>query len=165
LYLLAVGVVAAVAAACPVQLETIIRMPVFRMVDEPRSQVRLFGPTAAEPLGGAALRVWTRVANPNPFSVTMTRVEGDVFLAGTRAAGVQLPLGLPLVAGQDTVIPLDFRIGFADLPGLAETMFRAATGEEVHYRLDGTVAVDAGVLGQPTFGPTMLMQGTVVLVR
>jgi hypothetical protein len=36
---------------------------------------------------------------------------------------------------------------------------RAATGQTLAYQFDGTVGVDAGRLGRPTFGPMMLMQG------
>ena len=70
-----------------------------------------------------------------------------------------------LVAGRDTVIPMDFNVGFADLPGLADVAFRAVTGQELSYRLDGTVSVHAGVLGEPTFGPMTLLQGNVVVIR
>jgi hypothetical protein len=162
----ALAVLAALAlGACAILPEEVIRPPQFERVDEPRSEIRLFGPTQQHPLGGAAFRIWSRVENPNGFGVTLTRVEGDLFLEGARAAAVSLPLGLPLVARRDTIIPLELRLGFADLPGLAETALRAVTGAELGYRLDGTVSVDAGILGEPTFGPMTLMQGGVVVVR
>jgi len=45
------------------------------------------------------------------------------------------------------------------LPGLADVVRRAARREAVDYRLDGTIGVDAGRLGQPVFGPMTLMRG------
>jgi hypothetical protein len=36
---------------------------------------------------------------------------------------------------------------------------RAVTGQTVGYRLDGTIGVDAGALGTPTFGPMTLLRG------
>lgn len=49
--------------------------------------------------------------------------------------------------------------GFSDLPRLADVVRRAAAGRPVEYQLDGTIGVDAGSLGQPTFGPMTLMRG------
>ena len=42
---------------------------------------------------------------------------------------------------------------------------RAATGGSVRYDLQGTVGVDAGVLGQPTFGPMSLLSGSMRVTR
>ena len=38
---------------------------------------------------------------------------------------------------------------------------RAATGGSVGYRLDGTMTLDAGLLGRPSFGPMTLLQGII----
>jgi hypothetical protein len=43
--------------------------------------------------------------------------------------------------------------------GLSEVVRRAARREPVEYRLDGTIGVDAGTLGQPVFGPMTLVRG------
>jgi hypothetical protein len=86
-------------------------------------------------------------------------------LEGTRAADVDFPLGLPLLAGQDTVIPLDINVSFSDLPGLADVAVRLATRSSVNYQLDGTVAVNAGPLGTPRFGPSTLLNGTLSIRR
>jgi hypothetical protein len=59
------------------------------------------------------------------------------------------------------VIPLDVVVGFANLPGLANVVANAVTRGSVGYQLNGTVGVDAGLLGTPTFGPMMLLQGDV----
>jgi hypothetical protein len=98
--------------------------------------------------------------NPNPFGFTLRTLDGTLFLDGTRAAGARFPLGLPLGAGEDSVIPLELSMSFSDLPGLADVLRRASRRDPVLYRLDGTVGVDAGQLGQPVFGPMTLVRGT-----
>jgi hypothetical protein len=57
-------------------------------------------------------------------------------------------------------IPLDISISFADVPRLAGALRQAARGQGVTYRLEGIVGIDAGRLGQPTFGPMTLVSGT-----
>jgi hypothetical protein len=42
---------------------------------------------------------------------------------------------------------------------LSDVVRRAARRESVEYRLDGTIGVDAGRLGQPVFGPMTLVRG------
>jgi hypothetical protein len=49
-------------------------------------------------------------------------------------------------------------ISFSDLPGLSDVIRRAARRESVEYRLEGTIGVDAGRLGQPVFGPRTLLR-------
>jgi hypothetical protein len=36
---------------------------------------------------------------------------------------------------------------------------QAASGGGLDYRLEGTVGIDAGRFGQPTFGPMTLLRG------
>ncbi|MDQ3169037.1 MAG: LEA type 2 family protein, partial [Acidobacteriota bacterium] len=107
----------------------------------------------------AAIRLYTRVRNPNPFGLTLRTLRGQLFLEGGRAAEADFPLGLPLSAGGDDVIPLDLRVSFADIPGLADAIRRAVSGQALGYRLDGTVGVDAGQWGTPSFGPMTLLTG------
>ena len=139
-------------------LRALVQPPSFRQGDQP-AEVRLVGPSVNRPLGGAAIRLWTEVTNPNPFGFTLGTLDGTLFLDGTRAASAEFPLGLPLAAGQRTTIPIDLAISFSDLPGLADVVRRAARREPVEYRLDGTIGVDAGRLGQPVFGPMTLLRG------
>ena len=80
-------------------------------------------------------------------------------LEGSRAATGDFPLGLPLTAGETTTVPIDLSISFADVPGLASALRQATTGSAIAYQLEGTVGVDAGRFGQPTFGPMMLASG------
>jgi hypothetical protein len=146
-------------------LGQIIQPPTFAAASNQQSQIRLIGPGVGHPLGGIGLRLFARVQNPNPFGLTLTRLAGNLFLEGQRTANVDLPLGLPLRAAQDTVLPIDVSVSFADIPGIVTTVQQALTHNTVAYRLDGTFAVDAGPLGQPTFGPQTLFGGDVQVMR
>lgn len=123
------------------------------------SELRLLPPSSGRPLGGAAIRMWARVENPNAIGVTLTEIEGDLMISDAEAIAVDFPLGLPLVALQDTVIPLDVSIGFADLPRLAGVARAALGGSPLPYRLDGRFGVAAGALGELHFGPMTLLRG------
>lgn len=142
-------------------LRQLVQPPRFEEAQDSPAEIRLQGPSVGRPLGGAAIRLWTRVTNPNPFGLTLTTLDGTLRLDGTRAADASFPLGLPLEAGQDSVIPLDLSISFADLPGLADVVRRAAGRQPIAYALDGTIGVNAGRLGQPTFGPMTLVRGEI----
>jgi hypothetical protein len=141
------------------QLTQFVQPPRFEEADGHSAEVRLLGPGADEPLGRAAIRLWTRVTNPNPFGFTLSTVNATLRLEGQRAAAGDFPLGLPLGAGTSTVVPLDLSISFSDVPGLATVVRRAIDGRPVAYQLEGTVGVDVGRLGQPTFGPMELASG------
>lgn len=142
-----------------------LQAPSFRAATEHQSQLRLQAPTGQQPFGGALLRLYVEVENPNPIGLTLATLGGDLFLEGMRAAGVDLPLGLSLRAGERTVVPIDILVSFADLPGLADAALRAVSGEPLNYRLEGIVGVDAGPLGQPSFGPMTIVQGEVHAFR
>lgn len=146
-------------------LGDVIQAPQFSVAQGRTAELRLSGPSLQNPLGGATIRVWANVRNPNPLGIALSALEGSLALEGTRAANVSFPLGLPLLANQDTVIPLDLTIRFSDLPGLADVASRLLTRSNVGYQLDGTVTVDAGVLGQPKFGPSTLLRGDLVVRR
>jgi len=153
------------AAASCATLQNVVQPPRFSVASGRQAELRLTGPTARSPLGGATIRIWANVQNPNALGLTLAAMRGNLFLDDTRAADVDFPLGLPLLANQDTVIPLDITIGFNDLPGLANVASRWLTRNSIGYRLDGTVSVDAGLLGQPTFGPNTWMRGDLVIRR
>jgi hypothetical protein len=158
---LAPAAVAALCVGCASlgELARVVQPPRFEQAADRAAEIRLLSPSLDRPLGGAAVRIWAQVSNPNPFGFTLSTVNGTLLLEGTRAAAGDFPLGLPLTAGQQSVVPLDLEVSFADLPALADVIRRAATGRPLAYQLDGTLGVDAGRLGQPTFGPMMLMQG------
>lgn len=145
-------------------LARVLQAPVFRAGDQ-QSEIRLLGPSAGRPLGGASVRIWTRVSNPNPVGLTLSAIRGSLALEGIEAAGVDFPLGLPLQARGESVVPLDVSLSFSDLPRLAQLLPRALGQGSVGYRLNGTVTVDAGILGQPSFGPSTLLEGSLRATR
>jgi hypothetical protein len=138
-----------------------VQAPRFEVATEQVSELRLLPPSPQRPLGGAAVRLHARVENPNPIGITLTSLVGVLQLEGYEAAQTEFPLGLPLGAGQSSVVPLEVSISFANLPGLADVVGRAMTVGQVNYNLRGTARVDAGLFGQPSFGPMSLLQGTV----
>jgi hypothetical protein len=162
--LLAAGAVALVLGACAT-LRQIVQPPVFQVAEGRSSELRLLAPSTSRPLGGASVRIWTRVQNPNTFGLTLSSLAGSLLLEGEDAAELDLPLGLPLGAGQDTIIPLDLNVGFSNLPDLAAALRDALTRNAVAYRLVGTVAVNGGPLGDASFGPSTLLSGQLRIVR
>jgi late embryogenesis abundant protein len=152
-------------------LAAIVQPPRFSTVPDRPAELRLLGSGSGLPLGGAGVRLWARVENPNPFGLTLSTLTGALHLEGARpgdwarAATLDLPLGLPLEARQQTEIPIDLTVSFSDLPALADLARRALSGSTLPYRLDGTIGVDAGSFGRPTFGPFTLLTGEMRVVR
>ena len=136
-----------------------IQPPQFRVDGSQQAQLRLVPPSPGRPTGGAVVRLYARVVTPNPVGLTLSRVAGGLELQGRDAARVDFPLGVPLQGGQETIVPLDIAVDFDDIPSLGNVLLRAVTGQSIGYRLNGTVGVDAGLLGQPTFGPMTLLEG------
>jgi Late embryogenesis abundant protein len=161
--LAAVMVAGALTAGCAAleQLRVLVQAPRFEDAPDHEPSIRLVGPGLNLPLGGASVRLWTRVTNPNPFSLTLGRLQGTLYLEDQRAADAGFPLGLPLAAGADTTVPIDLSISFADIPGLADVIRRGLNRQPLAYRLEGTIGVDAGRLGQPVFGPLTLLRGNI----
>ena len=159
------GCAAVITACAGLGLGNVIQPPTFSVASGRQAELRLIGPSVNRPLGGASIRLWAHVTNPNPLGLSLAAVQGALALEGTKAADVDFPLGVPLLAGQDTVIPLDINVSFSDLPGLADVATRLLTRSSVNYRLDGTVTVNAGVLGSPRFGPSTLLNGTMSIRR
>jgi hypothetical protein len=135
------------------QLGALIQPPRFEQVPDQPAEIRLAG------TGGVAIRLWTRVTNPNPFGLTLGTLKGTLFLEDTRAADAEFPLGLPLGGGGNRIVPIDISVRFSDLPGLGRLSARLLSRQPVAYRLEGTIGVDAGRLGQPVFGPMTLVRG------
>ena len=154
-------VVAAAGCATLGQFGALVHPPRFATVDDQPAEVRVVGPSAGQLLGGADIRLWTRVTNPNPFGFTLSTLQGTLYLDDARTATSDFPLGLPLAAGAETVIPFDLAIDFADVPGLVQVAKRLASRQPVAYRFEGTVGVDAGRLGTPVFGPMTIVRGQI----
>ena len=157
--ILSLLILASASCATLGNLRGLVQPPRFEEARDQPAQVRILSPSVSQPLGGAGVRIWTRVTNPNPFGLTLGTLRGTLHLESTQAAEVDFPLGLPLRSGEETVVPIDLTISFADIPGLANVIRQAAAREPVEYRLEGTIGVDAGTLGQPTFGPMTLLTG------
>jgi len=160
-----VGTVSGAGCASLGGLSSIIQPPRFEQAEGQPAQLRILGPSRTMPLGGAGVRIWLKVTNPNAFGFTLSTVNAALMLEGSRAADADFPLGLPLSARQESVIPLDLAISFSDVPGMAGSLRKLAVGGSVPYELEGTVGVDAGRLGTPTFGPMLLTRGEMRVVR
>ena len=100
------------------------------------------------------------MSNPNAFGFTLASLAGTLFLDNARAATSDFPLGLPLAAGGETVIPIDLSIDFSQIPQLVGVVRNALAHQPIDYRFDGTIGVDAGRLGTPLFGPMTIVSGT-----
>lgn len=159
------GALAATGCASLGNLARVVQPPRFEQAQGQPAELRLMPPSRTLPLGGAGVRIWLRVINPNPFGFTLSTVNATLALQGSQAADGDFPLGLPLSANGDSVVPLDLSISFRDLPGLAGALRQLAVGGTVPYELSGTVGVDAGRLGTPTFGPMLLTRGDLRVVR
>lgn len=141
------------------EFKGLIQPPRFSQSDQHRPELRVLRPSSDLPLGGLGVRLWAKVSNPNPFGFTLQTLTGTLFLEGTRGATADFPLGLALQAGQESEVPLDLSVNPSDLTSLADVARRATQAQPIAYRFEGTVGVDAGRLGQPTFGPMTLMTG------
>lgn len=137
----------------------LIQPPRFTEAEDQPPEIRLVGPSADQPIGGAVVRIWTRVSNPNAFGFRLATLRTTLLLDGSRAATGDFPLGLPLGPREETTVPLDLSVSFSDLTGLSRIVRSAADGQAVPYQLDGTIGIDAGRFGQPTFGPMLLFRG------
>ena len=132
------------------------------VIDRDAKSLHVINPT---PDAYHGVRIWLKVTNPNAFGFTLSTLDAALSLEGSRAAAADFPLGLPLSARQESVIPLDLAFSFADLPGLAGALRKLAVGARVPYELNGTVGVNAGRLGTPTFGPMLLTRGEMRIIR
>src|SRR4029077_14114477 len=118
------AIVTSAACASLGGLQQIIRPPRIEQASGQAAELRLLGPSARSPLGGAGVRIWLQVTNPNPFGFRLSTIDADLMLEGNHAATGNFPLGLPLTAGQETVVPLDLSISFTDVPALSRTIGR-----------------------------------------
>src|ERR687892_1476687 len=119
------------ACAALQQLQTFIQPPRFEQDDQSRSEIRLRGST------GAAVRIWTRVSNPNSFGLTLGTLQGTLHLEGSRAATVDFPLGLPLQPRSEEIVPIDISVDFRDVPGLGQAITRAITRQPIAFEIEG----------------------------
>ena len=153
----AVGLAAIVSStlACATlqSLQAFIQPPRFAQDQNSRSEIRLLGTS------GAAVRIWTRVENPNSFGVTLGTLQGTLHLEGSRAATVDFPFGLPLQARSEEIVPIDISVDFRDVPGLGQAITRAIARQPIAFEIEGTVGVSAGGFGMQTLGPMTWLRG------
>jgi Late embryogenesis abundant protein len=156
-------VIALLATACASLdgLRSFVQPPRFEQSPGRDAEIRVSGSGGTAGVTSATVRLWTRVTNPNRFGFTLGTLRGTLRLEGSRAAGVDFPLGLPLQPGESAEIPIDIAIDFRDLPALARTVSRALAREPIAYELEGTIGVSAGALGEPVFGPMTLLRGEI----
>lgn len=148
------AVVSSVPACATLQhLQSFIQPPRFEQDDQSRSEIRLRG------LSGAAVRIWTRVSNPNGFGVTLGALQGTLHLEGSRAATVDFPFGLPLQPHSEEIVPIDISVDFRDVPGLGQAIARAVAREPIEFEIEGTIGISAGPLGTRTLGPMTWLRG------
>ena len=134
-------------------LRALIQPPHFEQDNQQRSEIRLNGTT------GAAVRISTRVSNPNSFGVTIGTLRGTLHLEGSRAATVDFPFGLPLAAQSQETVPIDISVDFRDLQGLGQAIARAVARQPIDFELEGTIGVSAGSFGEQTLGPLTFLRG------
>jgi LEA14-like dessication related protein len=134
-------------------LQAFVQPPRFEQDHGSRSEIRLLGTS------GAAVRIWTRVSNPNSFGVTLGTLQGTLRLEGSRAATVDFPFGLPLQARSEEIVPIDISVDFRDVPALGQAITRAVVRQPIAFEIDGTIDVDVGRLGTQTLGPMTWLRG------
>ena len=158
-----VVMLAVTASACASleALRGLVHAPQFEQADGREHELMVAGPSRDAPVGGATVRLWTKVTNPNGFGLTLGTLRGTLLLEGSRAATVDFPLGLPLQARSDVEIPIDIVVDFQDVPGLQQAITRALSRQPIAYELEGTVSVEAGAFGEPVFGPMTILSGDI----
>jgi hypothetical protein len=142
-------------------LRALVQPPQFEQADNRRNELRVSGPSVGSPVGGATVRLWTKVTNPNAFGLTLGTLRGTLHLEGSRAATVDFPLGLPLQARGEAEVPIDIVVDFQDVPGLGQAVTRALSRQPIAYELEGMVSVEAGAFGEPVFGPMTIVRGDI----
>ena len=137
------------------QLQSFIQPPRFEQDDQSRSEIRLRG------VNGAAVRIWTRVTNPNAFGVTLGTLQGTLHLEGSRAATVDFPFGLPLPARSEEIVPIDISVDFRDVPGLGQAITRAVSRQPIAFEIEGTIGISTGTFGEQRLGPMTWLRGEI----
>src|SRR5918995_4597572 len=99
--LVLVSALSAAACASLGELTRVIQPPRFEQAEGQPAELRIVGPSRTMPVGGAAVRIWLKVTNPNAFGFTLSTVNATLDLQGSRAADGDFPLGLPLAARQE----------------------------------------------------------------
>ncbi len=67
----AVGLCLFAACAELNKVASLVQAPRFEQAPDRQAEIRVMGPGAGLPLGGAGVRLWAKVTNPNAFSLTL----------------------------------------------------------------------------------------------
>src|ERR1700741_3934383 len=67
-------------SGCATLAQLGIPPPQFSVDNTQQAQLRLGGPSRGNPQGGAAIRLFARVRNPNPIGLTLARLAGGLQL-------------------------------------------------------------------------------------
>lgn len=106
----------------------------------------------------ANLTMKLRVYNPNAYAVRLVRAHGRFVLDGSDVGSVELPnIDLPARGEAQQDAHVSIPVSFSTVA----PFLRVARGESVSYRIDGSFVLDAGIFGQPPFGPYTLAQGVI----
>src|SRR5688500_11073152 len=78
------------------QLRGLVQPPRFEEAEGRPAEIRILPPGSGLPVGGAGVRLWAKVTNPNSFGFTLGTLRGTLFLEESRSATADFPIGLPL---------------------------------------------------------------------
>lgn len=84
--------------------------------------------------------------NPNPFSVTISGMDFDVFVNGKKASHVNQDLDSKMTANSDFMLPLRFEVPLKEkelFKGLGDLLKGAWKKKAIDIRSDGTISVKA----------------------
>ena len=90
------------------QLSALVQAPRFEQApDRDPENPGSSAPGPACRLAVPPIRLWTKVTNPNAFSLTLGTLKGTLYLDESHAADADFPLGLPLNGGGESIVPID----------------------------------------------------------
>lgn len=140
-------------------LAGLVQPPRFTEARDQPAEVTLQPPAAGRPFGGAVVRLWTEVTNPNAFGLTLGTLDGTLFLEGHRARPLRSRSGSPLAQGSSRLCLWSCRLASRICRGSRMSPGAPRGGNRCPIGLEGTIGVDAGRLGTPVFGPMTLLRG------
>ncbi len=141
--LVAAAVLVAIALSSCAPGARMLSVPTFTLDAAGSGFVRIDPPGVGD--GSAVFRLALVARNPNPFSLRLAALEGDLFLQDVRAAAVSFRGGLELPSNGSSRLVVDVRVPLTAAPALLESLADVLGGNRVRYRVDSTLAVD--VLG------------------
>jgi len=131
---------ALVLSACVPGAVPLLEAPTFRLMSAGSGLVRLDPPGVGS--GAAVFRFNLEVFNPNPFGLTLDRIDFDLAVNGRRAASSSFAGGLALAPRGSSPLTLEVAVPLATGLGLLSDLARLIAGEPTTYALQGVVTVD-----------------------